>query len=97
MSIKKIVKQIQKEANEVAEQYRVNYDTPEYRAGYADGVKAITRIIEVARTTTLLMAKDVKDDPLLYSVMKGYADSLKILVATGEMLTPPSDFEIDRG
>ncbi len=89
MSVKKTVKQIQKDAISAATNYRVNETSHDFRAGYVKGVRSLAHIIQLARYATMSMARESKDDPILHRILNGYADTLDILIDTAEDIIPP--------
>lgn len=81
-----IISEMQSEANKVAKLYRLN--TPECKAAYALGVRAMATMISVCINIAEQMKTEHSDNPVVSSVFDGYANSLRQILNITDDLIP---------
>lgn len=89
MTVNDTVQALQQAALDAAHLSKPLADTPETRAAYARGVRAMAGLVHACIKVAKDMADQNKDNALAHNMLNGYAASLTMIVATAEDLIPP--------
>lgn len=89
MTVDETVKAIQQAALDAAHLAKPLADTPETRAAYARGVRAMAGLVHACIKVAEDMAEQNRDNKLAHSMLAGYAASLTMIVSTADDLIPP--------
>ena len=89
MTVDETVKAIQQAALNAAHLAKPLADTPETRAAYARGVRAMAGLVHASLKVAEEMAEQHKSDQLVSGMLKGYASSLSLIVTMADELIPP--------
>lgn len=89
MTVNDTVKAIQQAALDAAHLSKPLADTPETRAAYARGVRAMAGLVHACIKVAEDMAEQNRGDVLVHDMLKGYASSLSVIVSTADDLIPP--------
>jgi hypothetical protein len=88
MTVNDTVKALQQAALDAAHLSKPLADTPETRAAYARGVRAMAGLVHACIKVAEDMAEQNKDSVLVHDMLKGYASSLSVIVSTADDLIP---------
>ena len=88
MTVNDTVKALQQAALDAAHLSKPLADTPETRAAYARGVRAMAGLVHACIKVAEDMAEQNKDSALVHDMLKGYASSLSAIVSTADDLIP---------
>lgn len=89
MTVNDTVKALQQAALDAAHLSKSMADTPETRAAYARGVRAMAGLVHACVGVAENMASENKDNSLAHGMLKGYAASLALIVQVADDLIPP--------
>ena len=89
MAIKDVIWEMEQAALHAALLAKATADTPETRAAYASGVRAMAGLVHACIKVAEDMAEKNKDNALAHNMLAGYAASLNMIVSTAEDLIPP--------
>lgn len=89
MSTEAEVKALQDNALEAASRFQGLIDTPETRAAYARGVRAMAHLVHAAILVTEDCIEDNSNHPLALTMLRGYAKALHNILDASEGLIPP--------
>lgn len=89
MTAKDIVWEMEQAALHAALLSKAMADTPETRAAYARGVRAVAGLVHASAKIAESMAEQNKGNVLACDMLKGYAASLNFIVSAAEDLIPP--------
>lgn len=88
MTAKDVVWEMEQAALHAALMSKPLADTPETRAAYARGVRAMAGLVHACIKVAEDMAEQNKDSVLVHDMLKGYASSLSVIVSTADDLIP---------
>lgn len=88
MSVNDTVHAIQQAALEAA-RLSGQAETPETRAAYARGVRAMAGLVYASVKVAEKMAEENKGNTLAHDMLRGYAASLSLIVSVADDLIPP--------
>lgn len=89
MTAKDVIWEMEQAALHAALMSKALADTPETRAAYARGVRAMAGLVHACIKVAEDMADQNKDNVLVHDMLKGYASSLSVIVSTADDLIPP--------
>lgn len=89
MTVNEAVQAIQQAALDAARTTNVMADTPETRAAYARGVRAMAGLVHACIGVTENAIQEHSNHPMAVAMFKGYARALRHIVDAGEDLIPP--------
>lgn len=89
MTVEDAAKALQSAALDAARAVTPISDTPDARAAYASGVRAMAGLVHAASRVAEEMAKQNTNNFLAHDMLKGYAISLALIVAAADDLIPP--------
>ena len=89
MTVDDTVRALQQAALDAASLRKPLADTPETRAAYARGVRAIALLVYASVRVAEEMALQNESNPLAHDMLKGYAASLRLIVQVADDLIPP--------
>lgn len=75
-------------AHEAAKSHAVNMRTPEARAGYAAGVRALASLVAACASVADQMRKE-NDNVAVDAMLQGYSASLRMIIREADKLIPP--------
>lgn len=88
MTVDNTVKALQQAALDAAHLSKPLADTPETRAAYARGVRAMAGLVYASVGVAEEMAAQNKSNPIAHDMLKGYAASLRLIVQVADDLIP---------
>lgn len=88
MAVNDTVKALQQAALDAASLRKPLADTPETRAAYARGVRAMAGLVHACIKVAEDMADQNRGNVLVHDMLKGYASSLSVIVSTADDLIP---------
>ena len=88
MAVNDTVKALQQAALDAASLRKPLADTPETRAAYARGVRAMAGLVHACIKVAEDMAEQNRGNVLAHDMLKGYASSLSVIVSTADDLIP---------
>lgn len=83
------VKALQEAATEAARHIRPLADTPETRAAYARGVRAMAGLVHACIGVAQDGVRENRNNPAAVVMLQGYARALRHIVDAAEGLIPP--------
>lgn len=89
MTVNDTVKALQQAALDAAHLSKPLADTPETRAAYARGVRAMAGLVHASMKIAEEMAEQHKGSELVNDMLRGYASSLSLIVTMADDLIPP--------
>ncbi len=89
MTVNDTVKALQQAALDAAHLSKPLADTPETRAAYARGVRAMAGLVHACISVTERTIEEYKGDPLAVTMFTGYARALHNILDASEGLIPP--------
>jgi len=89
MTVNDAVKAIQQAALDAASHTKPLVDSPDTRAAYARGVRAMAGLVHACVKVADTMAAQNEANPLARDMLKGYAASLSMIVSSADDLIPP--------
>lgn len=89
MATEDIVKSLQQAALDAAHLTKPLADTPETRAAYARGVRAMAGLVHACIGVAEQSIHEHNNHPLARTMFEGYARALRHIVDAGEDLIPP--------
>lgn len=82
------VEKLKLTAQQAAKARAVSMRSPEARAGYAAGVRALASLISACANVADQMRKE-NDNAAVDTMLQGYSASLRMLLKEADMLIPP--------
>lgn len=89
MTAKDIIWEMEQAALHAALMSKPLSDTPETRAAYARGVRAMAGLVHASMKVAEEMAEQHKGNELVNDMLRGYASSLSLIVTMADDLIPP--------
>ena len=89
MTVDDTVKALQQAALDAANLRKPLADTPETRAAYARGVRAMAGLVHASMKVAEDMAAENGANSLAHDMLRGYAASLRLIVHAADGLIPP--------
>ena len=89
MAVNDTVKALQQAALDAASLRKPLADTPETRAAYARGVRAMAGLVHASMKVAEDMAAENGTNSLAHDMLRGYAASLRLIVHAADGLIPP--------
>lgn len=89
MATEDIVNAMKRAALDAAHCVKPLADTPDTRAAYARGVRAMAGLVHASISVTERTIEEHKGDPLAVTVFTGYARALRNILDASEDLIPP--------
>lgn len=89
MATEDVIDALKQAADEAVRLYQPIADTPETRAAYARGVRAMAGLVHACIHVAEDTAAEHQSHPVAYIMLKGYARSLRHILDTSEDLIPP--------
>ena len=89
MTVDDTVKALQQAALDAASLRKPLADTPETRAAYARGVRAMAGLVHASMKVAEDMAVENGENSIAHDMLKGYAASLRLIVQVADDLIPP--------
>ncbi len=88
MTAKDVIWEMEQAALHAALMSKALADTPETRAAYARGVRAMAGLVHACIKVAEDMAEQNRGNVLVHDMLKGYASSLSVIVSTADDLIP---------
>jgi len=89
MTVDDAVRAIQQAALDAASHTKPLADSPDTRAAYARGVRAMAGLVHACIKVAEDMAEQHRDNRLAHDMLAGYAASLSMIVSNADDLIPP--------
>jgi hypothetical protein len=89
MATEDVVRAMQQAALHAAQCVKPLADTPDTRAAYARGVRAMAGLVHACISVTERTIEEHRGDPLAVTMFTGYSRALRNIVDASEDLIPP--------
>lgn len=85
----RIVNQMISDAQEAAQQHKINLNTQTARAAYAKGIRDMASIVSACADAAQKLCDEQKDSSVCKTMLQGYANGLRHIVRGADDMIPP--------